>query len=449
MADSRQSSAGVKNLRAMFENSAPTSPDSRGRSVSGNSSNDSNERPLSKVRSSFYAVEPTNNTAKMNKSPPTGSPSANIKDRERRESFSLSEENDAQVIEEIHQTISQEEEARRKSENIVEVVPEQAVETAPPTAVPTPLLAAIKKPSPPTSEHITQQNSKKMTTKSSPATPKMEEQSRPAPEPEADQLQQQQQPVTPNPPQQNRNGRKSDAIEPWIRATGPPSSPIPPTFDGSSEQDPPESSESLKQREESKTPKTTASVPSTSKNISASTRTPSNSRTTKSTTRTRTPSTQSNGARDRQTSQTRSTRSSLASNTTLPGNLDRGVGFVKPRPRSPTRPITLPAHLVAPTASSASKVRGAEDNSNDRVAGVKSPISPRANGTTSLRSSTSSFRSPPKPRVRNAWGPPPQKKKSPEKKEEKKEEKHVDSSFLARMMRPTASSAAKEKGAKE
>lgn len=444
MADSRQSSAGVKNLRAMFENSAPTSPDSRGRSVSGNSSNGSSERPLSKVRSSFVAVEPST-AAKMSKSPQTGSPSASIKDRERRESFSLSRERDAETIDEIHKTISQEEEARRTSRDVDEVVPEQAVETAPPTAVATPLLAAIgKKPSSEsTTETPTKQNGKKKAPQPSHSAPKAEQKSQRPQEAETKELLLPQ-PATPTPSQPLTNGRKPDPIESHTQATGPLSSPIRPTVGVNSEEfnQHPESSNPPEPSKASEQPEDTSNVPTTARATSSSIRTPSTSRTKPATTRT--PSTQPNGTRNRQPSQTRSTRSSLASTVALPGNLDRGVGFVKPRPRSPTRPIKLPAHLVAPTTSSASKVRGAE-TTDPRVI---SPVSPRHYGTPSLRSSVGSVRSP-KPTARNAWGPPPKKGSPVRKPVEKKEGKEVDRGFLERMMRPTASSAAKERGAGE
>lgn len=53
-----RASSGVRNLRAMFEgNKDLTSPPSRGRSPTGSDTTDSGPRPLSKVRTSFVAVE--------------------------------------------------------------------------------------------------------------------------------------------------------------------------------------------------------------------------------------------------------------------------------------------------------------------------------------------------------------------------------------------------------
>jgi len=460
MADARQSSAGVKNLRAMFENSAPSTPDSRGRSVSGNSSNDSAERPLSKVRSSFVAVEPTA-SAKMTTNT---SPSASIKDRQRRGSFSLSEETDAEAIEEIHRTISEEEEARRKSKDVVEVVPENAIETAPPTAVATPLLTAVgKRPPQLASEAASKQNGKKKALQGSKLAPAQATNVLPAieaamEEPAPLQLKT----GTASEPQQN--GHKLPPIESRPDALKPHVPSMPPLADGASE-------ESALQQPASSQDFITESEPESQETPSrhntlayrAGTRTPSTSTAPKPASRTS--SVQPNGTRNHQPSQARSTRSSLASNTTLPGTLDRGVGFVKPRPRSPTRPLKLPAHLIAPTASSASKVRGA-------TASPVPPQSPAAGAATRLNGGSSSgaaslrasFSGPrpslgvgaPRTPVRNAWGPPPAKKAAasavaaPKPKEApRREPREPDRGFLERMMRPTASSAAKERGAGE
>ena len=54
----------------------------------------------------------------------------------------------------------------------------------------------------------------------------------------------------------------------------------------------------------------------------------------------------------------------------------------------------------------------------------------------------------PRTPVRNAWGPPPARKPSVKPKEPpRRESREPDRGFLERMMRPTASSAAKERGA--
>jgi len=447
MADARQSSAGVKNLRAMFENSAPSTPDSRGRSVSGNSSNGSSERPLSKVRSSFVAVEPSASSKMTTSTTSTTStsPSVNIKDRQRRESFSLSEETDAEAIEEIHKTISEEEAARRSSKDVVEVIPENAIETAPPTAVATPLLTAIGKKPQITPEPATKQIGKGKAAQSLKSTSAQTsrllstlETAKEEPAP--------QQLKTENAPEPKINGHKLLPIDllPEAAISHVPLSP--PLVDGPSEEQVPAQttpSQNFKSEAEPEV-QDSPSGPIVPRTYRAGTRTPSTSGPVKPAPRTS--SAQPNGTRNRQPSQARSTRSSLASNTTLPGNLDRGVGFVKPRPRSPTRPIKLPAHLVAPTASSASKVRGAD-----------SPIPPtspggaatRPNGASASRAGVGprpSFG--PRTPVRNAWGPPPARKPSVKPKEPpRRESREPDRGFLERMMRPTASSAAKERGA--
>ena len=439
----RQSSAGVKSLRAMFENSAPTSPspDSRGRSVSGNSSNSSQtiDRPLSKVRSSFIAVE------KMQMI----SPSASIKDRERRGSFSLSQETEVDAIQEIHKVVSEEQESRKSSKEVGETVPEQAVESAQaaPTPVATPLLAAVgKKPS------LQPKRQEKMAAGVKGDKPQACSKSKAAPEPASKESPLQQ--PTSSEPEPLRNGGKSDPIESPAQSTGHPSSHVPLNGASERERDSSETHAPSNTVQASQMPPNATPIPVTEQRASPENPPhPTPVRTTKPST-TRTPSTQRNDARNRQPSRTASARSSLASNTTLPGTIDRGIGFVKPRPKSPTRPLKLPAHLVAPTASSAAKLRASEIPAG--------PLSPKANGTPGLRASTSGLRSrresaverarpAPAPAPAPAWGPPPKKKVDGEATKKKgvvegKAVKEPDKGFLERMMRPTASSAAKERG---
>lgn len=106
---------------------------------------------------------------------------------------------------------------------------------------------------------------------------------------------------------------------------------------------------------------------------------------------------------------------------TASGTVTTG-GFLKPRPRSPTRPVKLPAHLVAPTASSS----------------AKHGDSPPSQRTLSRRASTISnaSRRPQKP-PQNARSAPTPAPRSPV--------AAAPASFLERMMRPTASSASKVK----
>jgi len=118
-------------------------------------------------------------------------------------------------------------------------------------------------------------------------------------------------------------------------------------------------------------------------------------------------------------------------------------GFVKPKPKSPTKPVNLPSSLMAPTASSVSKGAAA---SGKRSGGLSS-------GTTSGRpASRVSVNGPGGGRTirkqpssihgsRPTVGPPPKQPSSSVASAHR--EKQVDEGFLARMMRPTQSSSSK------
>ncbi|TRX95111.1 hypothetical protein FHL15_004196 [Xylaria flabelliformis] len=136
-----------------------------------------------------------------------------------------------------------------------------------------------------------------------------------------------------------------------------------------------------------------------------------------------------------------------------------GTGFVKPKPKSPTRPVKLPSSLTTHTASSAQKTGAgnaapAPRRSLSRASGNAQHLSvnptlhrsPSHNsistvGTTTAKTlkhkpsslnvgrSRPSLGLPPKPAVKEQPAP--------------KKEAQVDEGFLARMMRPTASSAKK------
>lgn len=112
-------SAGVRNLRAMFENQPATSTsESRGRSPVDSAAADGAVRTTSKVRASFVPVAPDLGVAKGT---PTNSVAAH-----RRESFSVAQDN-VDELADIKRAVTQEREERRQSIAVAEAVPEQAV----------------------------------------------------------------------------------------------------------------------------------------------------------------------------------------------------------------------------------------------------------------------------------------------------------------------------------
>lgn len=117
------------------------------------------------------------------------------------------------------------------------------------------------------------------------------------------------------------------------------------------------------------------------------------------------------------------------------------TGFHKPKPRSPTRPVKLPASLTAHTASSGSKTAGAAApvvrQSLGRVAGNQADTARATQNTTELgRKSSVAAKS------RPSLGPPPAMKEST-RKSSSKDGPPAGSDFLARLSRPTTASASK------
>jgi hypothetical protein len=117
--------------------------------------------------------------------------------------------------------------------------------------------------------------------------------------------------------------------------------------------------------------------------------------------------------------------SSTKESTTSPG------GFKKPRPKSPTRPVRLPSHLTAPTASSAAKhgeeaaaqkiVRKPSTATRPQPKAAPAPARKQPSRASLAPSTTTTKR--PESRASTAGG--------------------ANEGFLARMMRPTAASASK------
>ncbi|KAI5457956.1 hypothetical protein BGZ63DRAFT_53852 [Mariannaea sp. PMI_226] len=123
------------------------------------------------------------------------------------------------------------------------------------------------------------------------------------------------------------------------------------------------------------------------------------------------------------------------------------TGFVKPKVKSPTKPVNLPSSLTAPTASSVSKGANARQG-QARPSGNTSTLNvpPRSASRASVSTTTSNGKTVKRQpssisRSRPSLGPPP--KKTAGEPNSKKEAAPVDEGFLARMMRPTQSSSSK------
>ncbi|CAM1510112.1 Fc.00g004470.m01.CDS01 [Cosmosporella sp. VM-42] len=126
------------------------------------------------------------------------------------------------------------------------------------------------------------------------------------------------------------------------------------------------------------------------------------------------------------------------------------TGFVKPKPKSPTKPVHLPASLMAPTASSVSKGSvprqslSRQSNSIQSLNASGRPASRASVSTTHTNTTagkTVKRQSSTINRPRPSLGPPP--KKTAHDHPVAKKDAHVDEGFLARMMRPTQASSQK------
>ncbi|KAL2755708.1 hypothetical protein ACRALDRAFT_1076785 [Sodiomyces alcalophilus JCM 7366] len=117
-----------------------------------------------------------------------------------------------------------------------------------------------------------------------------------------------------------------------------------------------------------------------------------------------------------------------------------GTGFVKPKVKSPTRPVNLPSSLMAPTAASSSKVR---EGGRDSLPGSGRSLSRASASTVSTSTPNKTIRRQRSTisHLRPSVGPPPKKSHADHPVTHK--DREVDESFLARMMRPTQSSNSK------
>ncbi|KAF1816872.1 hypothetical protein P152DRAFT_3029 [Eremomyces bilateralis CBS 781.70] len=146
----------------------------------------------------------------------------------------------------------------------------------------------------------------------------------------------------------------------------------------------------------------------------------------------------------------KSSRASLRASTTSTSTTSTlhppSTGFVKPRPKSPTRPITLPAHLVAPTTSSSAKLR--DSTASATTTATSKPLSRKPSTLTRDRVAAL-----PKQQPHSSFGPAPRRVSSRASlggastagsvSGDRHTKTAPDEGFLARMMRPTQSSSSK------
>ena len=115
----------------------------------------------------------------------------------------------------------------------------------------------------------------------------------------------------------------------------------------------------------------------------------------------------------------------------------------KPRPKSPTRPVRLPASATAPTASSAAKLGGAPPSRSPSRASISSSYKPSTinkNRPTPMTSATAQSRQKP---VRSSLPPQSGAAQRQKPRASTASATGTDGGFLARMMRPTESSRSK------
>ncbi|KAL6920235.1 hypothetical protein FSST1_004261 [Fusarium sambucinum] len=118
------------------------------------------------------------------------------------------------------------------------------------------------------------------------------------------------------------------------------------------------------------------------------------------------------------------------------------TGFVKPKPKSPTKPVQLPASLMAPTAASGAKTGRQAQQASSQNLNVPARPGSRASATGTSASTGKTVKRQPSNvgRPRPSLGPPPKKPSDPT---HARKEAPVDEGFLARMMRPTQASSSK------
>ncbi|KAI9732703.1 MAG: hypothetical protein M1818_007437 [Claussenomyces sp. TS43310] len=472
----RTSNSGVRNLRAMFENkeepSSTLSPD-RGRSpagsivakseqlsetapltsaVPGRASNGTSPRPLSKVRTSFVAVERSGQMGLVKNPSDDGTAPG------RRSAFSMDDESNPRELAETKSSIAEEFEARKNSTVIAEAIPETALETPRPGLVGGTSFMSAR----PTAEEVTLPASKpgdnpdKITSNEEPETKLLlGDTTSSTAVSEGHTL------SNGANTHESSNGHTDGKVKTsvTVKGAGKPSpkkasaKPTPISTTKSSSPTKPQS----KPTKSPLIPKTPTTPDKHHSSPKKSTRTlppkhsalPQSKPAETATHKTAKPPQPSSAA-------SKTARSSTSAGTGPIKNAPHTsppATFTKPRPRSPTKPAKLPASLTAPTASSSSKVAsGTQGSTRHSLAPSSGPSHEhkpvRAQSRASLapkqdlRRTKSTVGKSTTTHDRPALGRPSgvglQKQPS-----RQSLSKQADDSFLARMMRPTAASASK------
>lgn len=417
--------SGVRNLRAMFEQKGDALPD-RGRSpVSGGLASPSpgaSPRPLGTVRTAFVAIEKDGRMGLMGLKRETSRDSANVSVSSRR----LSDDTDVttpQPVSERTDIFSDNMAGgQSKTKLSYEAIPESPAQDTPVQLSPKKTPPKV----PPKPEAL--------------ASPQASAQASPTTSPNAnpDKITDEEEPETKMLPS---NPTESSALQ---------------LGDASNAS----SDESVKsgsvttttkaQRATKLAPKTVAPV-STAKTATKAPKSPMPAKAAGGKESTKIPTTTSN------------TRKPASAKTTAskPASIDvpsSGAGFVKSKSKSPTRPVKLPSSLTTHTAASAQKFGSGDaapasrtlsrasgsaqhlsvNPTPHRSSSRNSVLGPAATVTRTLKHKPSSANV---GRARPSLGPPP--KSGAKEQPAVKKESHVDESFLARMMRPTQSSAKK------
>ncbi|KAF5672141.1 hypothetical protein FDENT_10660 [Fusarium denticulatum] len=402
----------VKNLRAMFENKGDTSPPDRGRSSgastpvqgsgTGNSGTESPVRPLSKVRTSFVAIEKDGRIGLRR------DPSHESSVSRRR----LSMDTDAESVSTIPDkpSASLEDAPRASKPFFQEAIPESPRHQTDPPKTPTEQMGAI-------SDEPSVNPDKKVD----------------AEEPSPSLLPAE--PATAEPASANGKTKAENTKEAKLPKETAPAATV----------------------KASAPKKATTTRPSTistkAPNTKPPAKSPSATRPTASATHKPEPKPAPKAApapkketKPAPRTTPTATRPSATNTTKKPQPLKptpSDAPFVKPKPKSPTKPVHLPASLMAPTASSGAKTgRQVLPSASSQNLSVPARPASRASATGAGVSTGKTVKRQPSNvgRSRPSLGPPPKKTSDPA---HPKKEAPVDESFLARMMRPTQASAQK------